>query len=112
MQIPELSPVERDFHEALLPSLRENVEHVMPWTDLATFKCSENVQCHCTNDTIEMESLCSEILEPIRHLASKDLLVIAVGIQLAPASSSGISAVSSISIRAEASNLVFQVSTN
>ena len=36
---------EQGFHESITPSLRQDVEHVTPWTDLPHFECTSATSC-------------------------------------------------------------------
>jgi hypothetical protein len=101
--------VEQGFHESIMPSLRQDVEHVTPWTDLPHFECTSATSCQFTDDTLVMHDLCSDILEQVTNMPLS-LYVIGVGVHMSSAPSTGeLSHVRAIQLRTQEQNLVFWV---
>ncbi|KAF8188822.1 hypothetical protein K438DRAFT_1764080 [Mycena galopus ATCC 62051] len=55
--------VERSFHEKLMPSLREGVEHVTIYSGLPPLELSKDLPIEFARDSHSIQALCSEILE-------------------------------------------------
>jgi len=101
--------VEQGFHESITPSLKQDVEHVTPWTDLPLFESAPGTSCQFTDDTLVMHDLCSDILEQVTKMPLS-LYLIGVGVHLLSASATGeLSTVQAIQIRTQDQNLIFRV---
>lgn len=100
----ETPSVEQEFHEAITPSLTQDVEHVTLFTDLPPFQHSDDlVTTHFTDDTLLMDSLCDDILEKVNIAEPSQLHIITLAVQ-----SSGMK-VNAIQLRTVHYNIVFRV---
>jgi hypothetical protein len=104
---------EQGFHESITPSLKQDVEHVTPWTDLPCFECAPSTSCQFTDDSLVMHDLCSDILEQVANMPLS-LYVIGVGVQLSAPATTTCSTTDELSVRAiqiltQDQNLIFQV---
>jgi hypothetical protein len=101
---------EWQFHEKITPSLMQDVEHVKTWTDLPTFTASATVESAYTNDIINMDILCSDIIESVDLAPSShsSLLVVAIAVHSAP-TASGQLKIDAIQLRTAHHRYVFKV---
>lgn len=105
---------EQAFHEEITPSLRQNVEHITPWTDLPVLECALEVMLECTDDTSAMDAYCADILEHLRPSISSNSKPSLVSLALAahffpPASESAAPMIQTIQICTSSVNYVFKV---
>jgi hypothetical protein len=100
----ETPSVEQEFHEAITPSLTQDVEHVTLFTDLPPFQHSDDsVTTHFTDDTLLMDSLCDDILEKVNIGEPSQLHIITLAVQLSGTK------VNAIQLQTDHYNIVFQV---
>jgi len=100
-------PGEQQFHERITPSLKQDVEHVNPWTDFPAFESLKDLDIKFTEDVTFMEQFCGEILEKVDISPSSQspLLLVAIAIQSVPESSS----IQAIQLCTPYQNIVFKV---
>ncbi|KIK54977.1 hypothetical protein GYMLUDRAFT_1021476 [Collybiopsis luxurians FD-317 M1] len=67
--------VEQDFHEKIMPSITENVNHITSFSDLAPFEIDGGIQSIYCNDPIYIQSTCSEILQSYENAESQAMLI-------------------------------------
>nr|GAT42352.1 predicted protein [Mycena chlorophos] len=96
---------EYGFLEKLIPSLKEDVSHITKWTDLTPFSCDLSVELVFKSDTLEIEDLCSEILDKVRTTSDFSIVAMAIQYEVTPSASR----VSAIQLRTDDKNLVFDL---
>jgi len=101
---------ERQFHKKITPSLMQDVEHVKTWTDLPMFVASDAVESAYTDDTINMDILCSDIVESVDLAVSShsSLIVVAIAVHSA-LTASGQLKIDAIKLRTAHHRYVFKV---
>lgn len=73
--------VERSFHENLMPSLREDVEHVTIYSSLPALVLSQGVPFEFARDSQSIQSACAEIVSAANQLEQSAHFLIAVAIK-------------------------------
>jgi hypothetical protein len=69
-KIAQTISVERSFHENLMPSLRQGVQHVTVYSSLPLLQCSD-VPFDFAGDSHGIQSLCSEILSAAKEVPDR-----------------------------------------
>ncbi|KAJ3710654.1 hypothetical protein C8R42DRAFT_729099 [Lentinula raphanica] len=95
---------EQGFHEAVTPSLKQDVEHITLYTDLPRF-ARDSPSSRYTDDTLVMEDLCADILAEVD--SCKGVLALALCIQVTDSPSG--KRLKAIQLRTHSHNLVFNM---
>ncbi|KAF9011458.1 hypothetical protein BDZ89DRAFT_1167536 [Hymenopellis radicata] len=104
--------LEQGFHETIMASLAENVQHVTKWTDLPPLQKSsvENGLVYSfSEDSMMIEDLAADILEEASKLPPTSVYVVALGIKF-HFTSERVPQLDVIQIRTQSRVLVLQVS--
>lgn len=110
-QTSDRRPVEQGFHETIMASLAEVVQHVTKWTDLPPLQkssASDELAFEFSKDSMMIEELAADVLEEASKVPPSSVYVIALSVKFHN-SAERVPQLDIIQIRTQSRVLVLQV---